>query len=68
MKRTMIAALAIMLLPVFGWAHPGHGETGGYTIIHYFLEPEHALFAWSLVAIIAASVYIIYRVRKYQQK
>jgi len=26
-------------------AHPGHGDTDGYTIIHYITEPVHA-FVW----------------------
>jgi hypothetical protein len=24
-------------------AHPGHGETEGFTITHYFTEPVHAV-------------------------
>lgn len=25
------------------FAHPGHGETEGFTITHYFTEPVHAV-------------------------
>jgi len=36
-------------------AHPGHGgHEGGYTIIHYFIEPMHAVVTIGcIVAVIA---------------
>jgi len=40
----------IMLLPFTGMAHPGHGETEGYTITHYFTEPVHATVSVILLA------------------
>lgn len=49
MKKIMTTALWLLLIPVIGFAHPGHGETGGYTIIHYFVEPQHAVFTWSFL-------------------
>jgi hypothetical protein len=30
-------------LPAVCLAHPGHGESGGYTITHYFTEPVHLI-------------------------
>jgi hypothetical protein len=44
MKQTLrsIAAMVLPIMPFSAFAHPGHGETEGYTIIHYFTEPVHA--------------------------
>jgi len=60
MKR-MIASL-ILLLPALTWAHPGHGETDGYTITHYFTEPQHAII--TLGVLTAITVFIIRERRK----
>jgi hypothetical protein len=59
-----IASLSALLLPAISWAHPGHGETEGYTIIHYFTEPQHAVITISAVAV--ALIYIA-RERKRKQ-
>lgn len=47
MKKILIAAS--LLTPFISFAHPGHGETGDYTIIHYFTEPQHAILTWSFI-------------------
>ncbi len=59
--RKFIAACSffILMIPFAGVAHPGHGETGGFTIIHYFTEPLH-IFAW-LSVLIAIAVFIQYK-------
>ncbi len=57
----MIASLAL-LLPALTWAHPGHGETDGYTITHYFTEPQHAII--TLGVLTAITVFIIRERRK----
>jgi hypothetical protein len=33
-------------------AHPGHGETGGFTITHYFLEPVHAVITIGAITMV----------------
>ncbi len=45
MKRitSTFCVLLMLTLPLFTMAHPGHGDTDGYTIIHYFTEPMHAI-------------------------
>ena len=60
MKR-MIASLTL-LLPALTWAHPGHGETDGYTITLYFTEPQHAII--TLGVLTAITVFIIRERRK----
>jgi len=53
-------------LPLNSMAHPGHGETGGYTITHYFTEPVHVIISMSVI--IAVVVYIRYLGRNKQQQ
>lgn len=48
MKKILIAAS--MLVPFASFAHDGHGETSGFTIIHYFTEPSHAIYTLSFIA------------------
>lgn len=46
--------LAILLATVSAAvAHPGHGETDGRSLLHYFTEPTHLL---PLIAVIALAV------------
>lgn len=47
MKKVLIAAS--LFVPFISFAHDGHGGTGGFTITHYFLEPEHAIYTWSFI-------------------
>ena len=48
MKKVLIAAS--MLVPFIGFAHDGHGVTGGFSITHYFVEADHAIYTWSFIA------------------
>ena len=50
MKKLML--LVTMVFPLILWAHPGHGETEGFTIKHYMVEPEHVLFALLALAVV----------------
>jgi hypothetical protein len=64
MKKIALAfGLFVMLVtPLISLAHPGHGETDGYTIIHYFVEPMHAVVTFGVL--IAAFAYIRYTRKK----
>jgi hypothetical protein len=59
-----------LILPVLLMAHPGHGDhthdDDGYSIIHYFTQPEHALLTIGLFAF-AGGIYV-YRLRKRQSR
>lgn len=55
-KIIAVLSLFVLCMPLISIAHPGHGETGGYTITHYFTEPIHVLI--SLSVLIGAFVYI----------
>lgn len=49
MKKVLIAAG--MLAPFISFAHDGHGEHGGFTITHYFVEPVHAVYTLGLIVV-----------------
>jgi hypothetical protein len=42
------------------FAHPGHGGSDGYTIIHYFNEPQHAIIT---IGVTVAAIVLIVRER-----
>ncbi len=50
MKRVLI--LLALLLPFISNAHPGHGGSDGFTIIHYFTEPQHVTFILLSMAVV----------------
>jgi hypothetical protein len=52
MKVKFISAATI--LPLFSLAHPGHGETDGFSIIHYFSEPMHAIVTVGAIVVMFA--------------
>lgn len=64
MKKILIAAS--LLAPFIGFAHDGHGVTGGFTITHYFVEPGHAIYTWSFI--VAGFVLAMYLRRKNASK
>ena len=63
MKKSLIMLGVGTLIPFIGFAHEGHGATDGYTITHYFIEPEHAIYTWSFF--MASAILIsYYRLKK----
>jgi hypothetical protein len=52
MKSKLLLATGI--LPLFALAHPGHGETDGFSIIHYFSEPMHAIVTVGAMVVLFA--------------
>lgn len=54
-------------MPLISLAHPGHGDpSGGYTIIHYFTEPMHAVFTYGII--LSAITYILYSRKRKQSE
>ena len=43
MIKLFFIALMMSLMPVAVMSHPGHGETEGFTITHYLVEPIHVI-------------------------
>lgn len=66
MKKIALAALCLALTPIAVLAHPGHGGTDGFTIIHYFVEPSHAVFTYSIL--IGGFAWMRYLKKKNQHK
>lgn len=68
MKKFIAVSLMIFVafLPEVLMAHPGHGgHEGGYTIIHYFVEPMHAVV--TIGCIVAVIAFVRYSRKKVQQ-
>ena len=62
MRKISLVICAIVLAPFLGLAHEGHGASDAFTITHYFVEPEHALYTWTFLMVLAAVSF--YSVRK----
>lgn len=62
MKKMIPLGFLTAFLPATGLAHEGHGHTHGFTITHYFAEPEH--LALLLVLLTAGMLYL----RRYSKK
>ena len=56
-----ILMLIIVALPGIMMAHSGHGDHShdGWSIIHYFTQPEHALVSIAIVLSLAVVVIVI---------
>jgi hypothetical protein len=63
MRKFFTIAFVSALIPFIGFAHEGHGSTNGYTITHYFVEPEHAIYTWSFLMVSAVLV-SYFRIKK----
>jgi hypothetical protein len=52
---------------VFAFAHPGHGVTGGFTIIHYIVEPVHAFYTAGIIVSCVVYFRFLARTRREEQ-
>lgn len=55
-------SLVAALLPLSMFAHPGHGEIEGFTIIHYIVEPIHAIAV--IGGVLVAAIYLRWQRKK----
>lgn len=62
--RTVLM-LIIVSLPELMMAHPGHGDHthDGWSIIHYFTQPDHAIVSIAIVVSLAWVAYYSFRSR-----
>jgi len=60
------SGLFFVAMPFIAVAHPGHGDHthDGFSIIHYFTEPEHALVTIGILVTIAVVFYYKYQVNR----
>jgi hypothetical protein len=51
---SVISLFILIVMPFITKAHPGHGDHGdsGYTIIHYFTQPMHAVITLGSIVIV----------------
>ena len=62
---TITMMIFIAFMPELLLAHPGHGgHEGGYTIIHYFIEPVHAIV--SIGCIVTTIAFVAYKRKRSQ--
>lgn len=59
--KKLLSLLVTLTAMVSAFAHEGHGHTDGYTIKHYFTEPEHVIL---VVAAVALAIVLVARYRK----
>lgn len=46
-------------------AHPGHGDAAGHSLLHYLIEPMHAMVMGAVVLMIAIScTWLMLRMKK----
>lgn len=64
--KKIAAFFSSYIVPAITFAHPGHGDTDGYSIIHYFKEPVHLAVFGSLTLV--AVLYFRYVKRKGQRR
>ena len=58
-KLITTLSLAALFMPLISQAHPGHGDSDGYTIIHYFREPVHAVIPLVVFIVILAYIHLL---------
>jgi hypothetical protein len=61
-----LSGLFFIVMPFIAVAHPGHGDHthDGFSIIHYFTEPEHALVTIGILISIAVVFYFKYQANR----
>jgi len=64
-KIFLTAILIILVNQASLFAHSGHGETAGHSLLHYLTEPIHAIILGTVVFLIATScTWLIFRMKK----
>ena len=64
MIKLFFIALMMSLIPVAVMSHPGHGETEGFTITHYLVEPIHVIATIGILFFVVVIVKWFKRKRK----
>jgi hypothetical protein len=69
MKKALFSfSLLGLLIPLMGHAHPGHSDSDGYTIIHYFREPIHGIVPLLFIVGIIAYIHMLEQKKRNRQK
>lgn len=61
--RFLFPVIILISAPILAIAHPGHGDHthDGFSIIHYFTEPEHGLVTIGILVSLAVVFYHKYQ-------
>ena len=67
---SVISLFILIVMPFITMAHPGHGDHGdsGYTIIHYFTQPMHAVISLGSIVIVFAVLHFDRKKNTHTQK
>jgi len=69
MKKVIaVFSLFSLFLPFISMAHPGHGESGDFTITHYFTEPVHVIISATIIIAIVVYIRTVGRNKQPQEK
>lgn len=66
-KFIAILSMLVLSVPLISLAHPGHGETGGYTITHYFVEPIHVVISLSVLITLIVFIRVLGKNKQRQE-
>lgn len=64
MLKSFFIAFLMSLIPVAVMSHPGHGETEGFTITHYLVEPIHVIVTIGILFFVVVMIKWFKRKRK----
>lgn len=61
--KSVLIPWLLLIIPSVVMAHPGHGNHahGGFSVIHYFTEPEHVL----VIIGILLTTYVAFSIKRY---
>ncbi len=64
--KFFVSVFLLIAFPIIAFAHPGHGDHAhdGFSIIHYFTEPEHGLVTFGILVSIAMAINYKYQTNK----
>ena len=65
-KKTFSTFILLLAGTTVIMAHPGHGDSEGRSLIHYFSEPFHAIPLILVIAIAAGVIFMAYSKLKKQ--
>ncbi|MFN8244659.1 MAG: hypothetical protein U0X40_11450 [Ferruginibacter sp.] len=65
MRKIAVFLSLLATAPLSLFAHPGHGETDGFTITHYFVEPIHVV---ALVGVVSLAVITVKALNRKRQR
>lgn len=65
-RKILLSSLLLFIMnQTTLFAHPGHGDSAGHSLLHYLTEPMHAMVFGAVVLMITiSSTWLILRMKK----